>query len=141
MIMSFLIKVVNHFLQPVFFLIVNRQMQFALFGTQYHALAFHTAYHIERQPWFPPECHLKKVLLYAPLDCLAEPGLYLKIPVCGAQSADALVRALVVVILHPLTYPLLRILKTVELGTAQELQEYRLPEPFDFTEGHRMMRL
>jgi hypothetical protein len=116
--MSFLIKVVNHFLQPVLFLIVNRQMQLALFGTQHHALAFHAADHVKRQPRFSPERHLKKVLLNAFLDCLAEPGLYLKIPVCGAQPADALMRALVVVILHPLTYPILGIFKTVELGTA-----------------------
>ena len=60
----------------------------------------------------------KKVLLYALLDGLAKLALYLKIPVGWAQSADALVRPLVVVILHPLPYPLNRILKTTELGPA-----------------------
>jgi hypothetical protein len=84
MITSFLVKVVNHFLQPVFFFIVNRQMQFALFSTQHHALAFHAAHHVKRQPRLAPQRHFKKVFLYAFLNGFAKTGLYLKIPVCRA---------------------------------------------------------
>jgi hypothetical protein len=141
MIMTFLVKVVNHFLQSVLFLIVHRQAQLALFSPQYHALPFHAAHHVKRQAGLSAESHLKKVLLNTIFDRLAEPGLDLKIPVCRAQSADTLVRPLVVVIFHPLPYPLLSIFKTIELSTAQKLQEYRLPEPFYLPECHRMVRL
>jgi len=116
--MSFLVQVVNYFLRPVFFLIVNRQTQLALFRTQHHRLAFHTAHHIKWQLRLAAQCHLKKVLLDALLDGLAKLALYLKIPVSRAQSAEALVRPLVVVILHPLADTFLRVLKTPELRPA-----------------------
>jgi hypothetical protein len=141
MVMSFFVKIVNYFLRFVFFLVVNRQPQLAFLRTQHHALPLHAAHHVKRQPRLAPQRHLKKVVLDALLDGLAKLGLDLKIPVCRAQSADPLVRPLVVVILHPLPYPLLGILKTSELRTAQKLLEYRLPEPLDFAQRHRVVRL
>jgi hypothetical protein len=137
---SFLIKVVNYFLRFVFFLIVNRQAQLALFRTQYHRLSFHAAHHIKRQLRLAPKRHLKKVLLNALLDGLAQIGLYLEVPVCRAQAAQPLVRTLVVVILHPLTDTLLSVLETCELRSAQELHEDRLPEPLDLAKRHRVVR-
>jgi hypothetical protein len=141
MIMSFLVKVVNHFLQSVFFFIVNRKTQLALLCPQHHALPFHAAHHVKRQPGLSTERHLKKVLLDAFFDCLAKPGLNLKIPVRGAKTADPLVRPLVVVIFHPLPYPLLRIFKTLELRPCKELQKNRLPEPLDLPKRHGMVWL
>jgi len=139
--MSFLIKVVNYFLRFVFFLIVNRQPELSFLSPQHHRLPFHTPNHVERQLRLAPKRHLKKVLLDALLNSLAELGLYLKIPVSRAQAADALVRPLVVVILHPLPDTLLSVLKTCELRTAQELLEDRLPEPLDLAQRHRVVGL
>jgi hypothetical protein len=139
--MSFLIKVVNYFLRSVFFLIVNRQTQLAFLSPQHHRLAFHTAHHIKWQLRLAAQRHLKKVLLDALLDGLAKLALYLKIPVGRTQSADALMRPLVVVILHPLADTFLSVLKTAELRTAQKLQEDRLPEPLDLAQRHRVVWL
>jgi hypothetical protein len=47
---------------------------------------------------------------------------------------------LVVVVLHPEPHPLARGLKTVELGSHQELLPDRLPEAFDLAQRHGMMR-
>jgi hypothetical protein len=141
MVMSFLVQVVNYFLRPVFFLIVNRQAQLAFLRTQHHRLALHAAHHIKRQLRLAAQRHLKKVLLDALLDGLAELALYLKIPVGRAQAANTLVRTLVVVILHPLPDTFLCVLKTAELRTAQKLQEYRLPEPLDLAQRHRVVGL
>ena len=50
-------------------------------------------------------------------------------------------RPFVVVVLHPLPYPLDCILKAPELRPAQKLEEDRLPEPLDLAQRHRMVRL
>jgi hypothetical protein len=141
MVLSFIVKVINYFLRPVFFLIVNRQTQPAFFSAQHHRLAFHAANHVKRQPRLAPKRHLKKVLLDALLDRFTQLRLYLKIPVRGAQSADPLVRPLVVVVFHPLADTLLRVIKAPELRPAQKFQKYRLPEPFDLAQRHRVVRL
>ena len=139
--MSFLVKVVNYFLQTVLFLIVNRQPELALLRPQHHALALHASHHIKRETGFTTERHLKKVLLDALLHRLAKLGLYLEVSVRRTKTADPLVRTLVVVILHPLPYPFLGILEALELRTGKELQKNRLPEPFDFPQRHGMVRL
>jgi hypothetical protein len=115
---SFLVKIVHHFLNIVLFLVVNAQPQTAFLGPKHHALALHPTHHVKRQLGLAPQCHLKKVLLDALLYGLPQLALYLKVPVCRAQPAYALVRTLVVVILHPLAYPLLRVLEAPELRTA-----------------------
>jgi hypothetical protein len=141
MVISFSVKIVHHFLSAVLFLVVNAQPQFPFFCPQHHTLAFHPAHHVKRQLRFAPKRHLQKVILDALFNRLSQLRLYLKIPVSRTQSSYALVRTLVVVIFHPLPYPLLRVLEASELRPAQKLQEYRLPEPLDFPQCHRMVRL
>ena len=75
------------------------------------------------------------------LDRLPELALDLKIPVRGAQAADPLMRPFVVVILHPLPYPLTRILEALELCSYEKLQVDCFPEPLDLAQCHRVVRL
>lgn len=74
-------------------------------------------------------------------DRLPEFALDLKVAVRGTQAADPLVRPFVVVILHPLPYPLGGVLEAFELRSYEKLQIDRLPEPLYFPQGHRVVRL
>ena len=75
------------------------------------------------------------------LDRLPELALDLEVPVRGTQASDPLVRSFVVVILHPLPYPLGCVLEALELRSDKKLQIDRLPEPLDLAQRHRMVRL
>jgi hypothetical protein len=62
-------------------------------------------------------------------------------PICRIQPVQRLVRSFVVVVLHPQPNPLPCLLETLELCPTEELFPDRLPEPFDFAQGHRVMGL
>jgi len=74
-------------------------------------------------------------------DRLPELALDLKISVRGAQAADSLMRPFVVVILHPLPYPLGGVLEALKLSSDEKLQIDSLPEPLYLTQRHRVVRL
>jgi hypothetical protein len=135
-----IIQIVDHFLRRVIVFRFHRQPEPALFGPQHHGLALHAAHHVKRELGLAPEGHLKEVFLDALLDGLLKLTLDLEVPVSGAEAADALVRPLVIVVLHPLPDALSCVLKTLKLRPAQKLEVDGLPEPLDLAQRHRMMR-
>jgi hypothetical protein len=137
---SFLVQIVYHFLRFVVVFVVNRQPQLALFRPQHHRLPLHAAHHVKGQTRLAPQRHLKEVLLDALFDRLFKLALDLEVPVCGTQAADPLMRPFVVVILHPLPYPLGCILEALELSSNEKLKVDCLPEPLDLAQRHRMVR-
>jgi len=64
-----------------------------------------------------------------------------KIAVRRTQPADALVRAPVIIVLHPQGDPLPGFLKVLEPGSVQKLLQDALPEALDLAQGHRVVRL
>ena len=62
-------------------------------------------------------------------------------PVGRTHPLKPLMRPLVVVVFHPQPNAFPRLLEGGELRPDQELLPDRFPEPFDFTQRHRMMRL
>jgi hypothetical protein len=138
LIVCLFLKVVNQFFR--FILSIHRQSKPAFLRPENHRLAFHPPHHVKRRLGLPAQCHLQGVILDPGLDRLLQLALDLEIPIRRAQAPDPLVRALVVVITHPPTDPLLRLLKAPELRPGQELLEDRLPEPLHLPQGHRVMR-
>jgi hypothetical protein len=118
MAVSFVVQIVYHFLRRVIVFRVHRQPEPALFRPQNHRLAFHAAHHVERHTGLSSEGHFEEVLLNALFDGFLELALDLEVPVRGAEAPDPLVGPLVVVIFHPLPYPLDCVLEALELGPA-----------------------
>ena len=65
--------------------------------------------------------------------------LDLKKPVSRTQPTDTLVRSHVVVIFDPVDGSLHGLLEAVELGPKKKFTLDAFPEPFDFTQRHRMV--
>jgi len=119
---------------------VYQHLHLALFGSDHHRLAAHAADHVKRVHRPAPKRQLQHVFLHALFQRLFQIVGDLKEPVGRTQPADALVRPLVVVILHPEGGALPGLLEAVKLGALQKLVQNRLPEPLDFAQRHRMMR-
>jgi hypothetical protein len=115
------------------------EFEFAFLRTQDDRLAFHPPHHVEGRARFTAQSHLQEVVFDPRFDGLAQFGLDFKEAIRRAQSADALVRSLVVIIFHPGLDPLTGILEGIELRPGQELLPDRRPEPFHFPEGHRVV--
>ena len=120
---------------------VHRQFHFPLFRSQDDRLAAHASDHVERLRRFPAQCKLERVLLDLLLDHFPELALDSEEPIRRTDPVDSLVGSFVVVELHPVGYALPGLLEVRELRTVQEVLEYRLPEPLDLSERHRMVRL
>lgn len=131
-------EVVGEFL--VLASIVDSEFEFSFFGPQNDRLSFHAADHVEGSFGLSTQSHLQKIFVDAGLDGFAQLGGDLKIPVRWTQSFDALVRAFVIIIFDPKTDPFPRRLEAVELRAGEKLLPDRFPEPFDFAQGHGMMR-
>jgi len=116
------------------------EFEFTFFGAQDDRLAFHAADHIEGSARLSAQRHLQQVFLDAGLDGLAQRGLDLEEAIGRAQSANALMRALVVVMLDPEANALARLLETSELSARQEVLPDRLPEALDFPQRHGVLR-
>jgi len=116
------------------------QFEFALLGPQHDRLAFHPADHVEGSARLAAQCQFQEIFFNAGLHGLAQRALDLKEAIRGAESFDALMRTLVIVILDPEFDPLAGRLEAVELGAGEELLPDGLPEALDFTEGHGVMR-
>lgn len=135
-----LVEVINKFLSGLVFGIGQFKFEFSFFGAQDDRLAFHATDHIERSTRLAAQGHLEDVLLDAGLHGFAQLGLDLKETVRRTKAFDALVRALVIVILDPELDALAGRIEALELSALKELLPDRGPEPFDLAQGHGMMR-
>jgi len=139
LVVGILVEVIGKFLFLVL-LVADTEFEFALLGAEHDGLAVHPPHHVERRLGFATQSQFEEVFGNALLDGLAQLRLDLEEAVGGAKAFDALMRPLVVVIFNPEFNAFPGGIEAVELGTAQKLLPDRLPEAFDFAEGHGMMR-
>jgi hypothetical protein len=120
----FMIYILSCVIHKFFFLaggfIVHQHPDFPFFRPDDHALASHAAHHIKWVHRAAPQGKFQNVLRYAVLQCLFQVVGDLEEPVGRAQAADALVRALVIVIGNPESGSFHRLIETVELGPLEE---------------------
>ena len=116
------------------------QFDLSLFRLDQHRLLAHPSDHVKGCLGFAAQGELPHVLRDPFFHGRPHLLLDLEEPVRRTQPFDPLVRPLVVVILHPVPDPLHRALEGVEPRPLQELLPDRLPEPFDFPQGLRMVR-
>jgi hypothetical protein len=133
-------EVINELLGRLVLGVGEFEFEFAFFGPQDDGLAVHAADHIEGSAGLAAQGHFQEVVFNAGFDRLAQLAGDLEEAVRRTEPADALVRALVVVIFGPELDALARGLEAVELSAGKELLPERFPEPLDFTESHRVMR-
>jgi hypothetical protein len=119
--------------------VVHQHPDLTLFGPDDHRLAAHAADHVKRIHRPAPEGQFQHVLLDAALQGLFQVVGDLEEPVRRTQSADALVGALVVVIVDPKRSPFHRLREAVELGPLEKLPQDRLPEALDLAQRHGMV--
>ena len=134
-----LVEVISKFLFVVL-LIGDTEFEFALLGAEHDRLAVHPPHHVEGRLGFAAQGQFEQVLLNALFDSLAQLRLDLEEAVGGAQSFDALVGPLVVVMFDPELDAFPRRLEAVELGADEEVLPDGGPEAFHLAEGHWMMR-
>jgi hypothetical protein len=132
--------VIHKFFFPAGVGSVHQHLHLALFGPDHHRLAAHPADHVKRIHGTAPKRQFQGVFLHALFQRLFQIVGDLEKAVGRTQPPDTLVRPLVVVVLHPDGGPLHGLLEAVELDTLQEFVEDRLPEPFDLSKRHGMMR-
>jgi hypothetical protein len=116
------------------------EFEFAFLRAQDDRLAFHPPHHVEGRARFAAQRHLQEIIFDPGFEGLAQFSLDFEEAVGGAQPTDPLVRSLMVVIFDPGLDPLAGVLEGIELRPRQELLPDRGPEPFDFAQGHRVMR-
>lgn len=121
-------------------LIADTEFEFALLGAEHDRLAVHPPDHVERRLRLAAQGEFEEVLLHAGFERLAQLRLDLEEPVGGAHPLDALMRALVVVILDPELDALAGGLEGVELRPHEEVLPDGGPEALDLAERHRVMR-
>jgi hypothetical protein len=100
--------------------IVHQHFDFTLLGTDDHTLVSHAAYHIERIHRASPKRQFQDVFRHTLLQRLFQVVGDLEEPVGRAQTADALMRALVIVIIDPEGTSLHRLIEAVELRSLEE---------------------
>jgi hypothetical protein len=115
------------------------EFEFAFLRAQDDRLAFHAPHHVEGRPRFAAQGHLQEIVFDPGFEGLAQLGLNFEEAIRRAQPADALVRALVIVIFDPELDALPRIVERVKLGPFEKLLPDRGPEPLDFAQGHGVM--
>jgi hypothetical protein len=132
-------QVVDHLPSRWLFLALDEHLHLTLLGTNDHGLLAHPSHPVERTARLPPQRQFEHVLLDAALDDLPQFLGDGKEPIGRTQPVQGLVWPLVVVVRHPQPHPLAGRLEAVKLRPHQELLPDRLPEAFDFDEGHGMM--
>jgi hypothetical protein len=122
---------------------IDQDADLALFiRLDHHALVAHPAHHIERLPGCAPQRQFFHVRRHGALQHGPQFLAHLEIPVRRAEPAlQALVRPFEVIVFDPVSEPLLRLRKRLELGALQELILQRLPEALDLPERLRVLRL
>ena len=136
----FLVEVIGQFLRGLILRVGEFEFEFAFFGAQDDGLPFHAADHIERSAGLAAQRHLQQVLLDTGLDGFAQLALDLEETIGRTQSANALMRALVVVIADPEPNAFARRLKALELRAGEKVLPDRLPEALNFAQRHRVLR-
>jgi hypothetical protein len=131
-------EVVGEFLGGLF--IGQFEFEFAFLRAQDDRLAFHSPHHVEGRPRFPAQGHLQEIIFDPRFEGLAQVGLDFEETIRRAQPADALMRPFVIVIFDPDLNALARIFERVKLRPFEKLLPDRGPEPFDFPQGHGVMR-
>jgi hypothetical protein len=118
---------------------VDKHLHAALLRLDHDRLLAQAPHHVEGALRFPAEGELQDVLLEAPLDHSPEFRGDPEEAIGRAEAIQALVRAPMVVILHPEADPLAGRFEAVELGPLEELLPDRLPEALDLPQRHRMV--
>jgi hypothetical protein len=121
------------------FLAIDAEFEFAFFRPQHDGLAVHAPDHVKGCFGTAAQRHFKGVFTDAILDGFAQLMLDFKEAVCRTHAADALMGALVIVVLDPQADALAGLLIIIELGTSEEFTPDRVPETLDLAQGHRMM--
>jgi hypothetical protein len=133
------LDVILEFMVGGLLLAIDAELEFAFFCPQHNRLSLHAPDHVEGRLGTTAQGHFEDVFPDAFLDGFAQVVLNFKEAVRRAQAADALMGALVVVMLDPQADALAGLLEVVELGAAEELAPDGVPEAFDLAQGHRMM--
>ena len=120
--------------------IVDREFEFSFFGSKYDRLPFHAADHIEGSFGLAAQGHLQQIFLDARLDGFAQLGGDFEEAVRRAETFDALMRSLVIIVFDPETDSLAGRLEAFELRPGQELLPDGFPKTFDLAQSHGMMR-
>lgn len=131
--------VIFKFLVGGLLLAIDAELEFAFFGPQHDGLSLHAPDHVEGRLGTAAQGHFERVFADALLDGLAQLVLDLEEAVRRAQAANALMRALVIVMLDPQADALAGLLEVVELGAAEEFSPDGVPEPFDLAQRHRVV--
>jgi hypothetical protein len=119
---------------------IDAHFDLAFFGPQHHRLLAQPPDHVERFLRLAAQRQFLDVGGDPLLDHLAQLRRNGEVPIRRTQAVQALVRAFVIVELHPQPHPLTGLLEAVKLRPRQELLPDRFPEPLDLPERHRMMR-
>jgi hypothetical protein len=135
-----LVEVIGKFLFGIIVLITDTEFEFALFGAEHDRLAVHPPDHVEGRVRFAAQGEFEEIFLNARLDGFAEFILDLEEAIGRAETINALMRSLVVIVFDPEFDPLARGVEAVELGANQEVLPERGPEALDLAEGHGMLR-
>ena len=133
-----LVEVIDQFLFFVLF-VADTEFEFALLGAEHDRLPVHAADHVEGGMRFAAQSQFQKIFLDAGFDGFTQRRLDFEEAIRWAESFNALMRSLVVVISDPEFDPLASRLEAVELGTAEELLPDAFPEAFDLAQRHRML--
>lgn len=120
---------------------IDQHLNLAFLGPQRDRLLAEPAHHVKRALRLPAQRQLLNVLCDPALDDLPQFLGDRKEPIGGTQALQGLMRALVVVVLHPQPNPLPRLVEAVELGAAEKLFPDRFPEPLHLAQRHRVLRL
>ncbi|HTY86014.1 MAG TPA: hypothetical protein VMB80_00995 [Candidatus Acidoferrum sp.] len=123
----------------VVLLVTDTKFEFAFLGPQDDRLAVHPAHHVEGRLGFAAQGQLQQVFLNARLDGLAQLGLDLEEAVGRAQSVNALVGPLVVVVFDPELDPFAGRLEALERGPDQKVLPDGGPEAFHLAQRHGMV--
>ena len=133
-------EVIGKFLFVVL-LITDTEFEFAFFGAEHDRLAVHPPDHVEGGLRFAAQRQLEEVFLNALFNGVAQLGLDFEEAIRRAETFNALMRPLVVVVFDPEFDPLTGGVKAVELGAIEKLLPDRFPEPLHLAQRHRVMRL
>ena len=124
----------------VLFHAIDAEFEFAFFCLQHDGLAVHAPDHVEGCFGSTAQRHFEGVFADAFFEGFAQLMLDFKEAVGRTQPTNALVRTLVVVMLHPESDALASLLEVVELGSSEEFTPDRVPEALHLAQSHRMMR-
>jgi len=112
---------------------VHQHADLFLVALDQNALPAHAPYHVKRLDGLAAQRQLGHVRRHVFFDRRLHLLANLEKPVRRAQPFQALMRPVVVVVLHPVRNAFLGFLERVEPGPHQELVLQRLPEPLDLS--------